>query len=304
LSKNDYLAQSRAAGEYMQAFIRKRRQDFSEAAIRSSPKKGWCGAGVDEAHNAAMFLWKYTDEHFLNCRIPEDYGSPEALTSALDDFKQKMAHLKNQLEKIMNDAGEKAAPTVKCTYEYVKDTVFATDETLKQLAGAAGARPGNSAAIVAAATPSPMETVLEIANRFSEVVARMKERRKGRQPLKITDEHDVQYLFQGLLSVPFQDVRPEEPTPSVGGGSGRADTLLKAERIVVEYKCTRQGLGAKELRKQIADDFLLYGKHADCTGLFVFVYDPNQHVPNLNGFEADFPRTADGLDEIRIAIRR
>lgn len=288
----------------MQDFIRQRCKDFGETAIGSNPKKGWCGVGADEAYKAAMFLWQHTNEHFLDCRIPQDFGSPAALTSALANFRQEMAHRKNQLEEIMDNAGEAAASTVADTYENVKDTVFAVDETLEQLANAAGARSGYAAAIGVAAPPSPMETVLGIADRFSEVVAMMKERRKGKQPLEIKDEYDVQYLFQGLLSVPFLDIRPEEPTPSVSGGSGRADTLLKAERIVVEYKCTRKGLGATELRKQIADDFLLYGKQADCTHLFVFVYDPNQHVPNPNGFEADFPRIAEGLDEIRIAIRR
>ncbi|WP_158021009.1 hypothetical protein [Methylorubrum populi] len=86
--------------------------------------------------------------------------------------------------------------------------------------------------------------------------------------------------------------------------SQRSATALKAENIVIEYKCARDGLGDKELRKQIADDFLLYGKHVDCKKLVVFVYDSNQHVPNPEGFENDLTVKVEGLDSVHIIIRR
>ncbi|MBT9383490.1 hypothetical protein KM176_06440 [Pseudooceanicola sp. CBS1P-1] len=303
MSRDDYLANSRAAGIYMQTFTRERQGGFSETARESSPRKGWNGEGVDEAHDVAMSLWHYTDEHFLNCRIPEDYGSPEAFASALQSFRGWLIRVRDQLQEIMDQAGDRIALTVPITFNHVKDTLFATDETLQQLAEAGKELPGGVAAVFGAA-PTPMEKVQEIANRFPSVVARMRTRRSTRPPLEIADEYDVQYLFQALLGVPFLDVRPEEPTPSVAGGAGRADTLLKPERIVVEYKCTRHNLEAKELRKQIADDFLLYGAQAECDRLFVFVYDPVQKLENPEGFEDDLTRTIDGLDEVRIAVRR
>jgi hypothetical protein len=303
VSRADYLANSRAAGIYLQTFARERQQDFSEAARDSSHHKGWNGVGVDEAHDVAMTLWHYTDERFLNCRIPEDYGSPEALASALQSLRGWLILARDQLQEIMEQAADRIALTVPITFEHVEATLFATDETLRQLAEAGKELPGGGAALFAAA-PTPMEKVQEIANRFPSVVARMKTRRSNRPPLEIADEYDVQYLFQALLGVPFLDVRPEEPTPSVAGGAGRADTLLKPERIVVEYKCTRPNLGAKELRKQIADDFLLYSAQAECNRLFVFIYDPGQHLENPEGFENDLTRTVHGLEEVRIAVRR
>lgn len=287
----------------MQTFVRKRQQDFSEATRDSSHHKGWNGVGVDEAHDVAMTLWHYTDENLLNCRIPEDYGSPEALASALQSLRGWLISAKDQLQEIMEQAADRIALTVPITFKHVEATLFATDETLRQLAEAGKELPGGGAALFAAA-PTPMEKVQEIANRFPSVVARMKTRRSNRPPLEIADEYDVQYLFQALLGVPFLDVRPEEPTPSVAGGAGRADTLLKPERIVVEYKCTRPNLGAKALRKQIADDFLLYSAQAECNRLFVFVYDPGQHLENPEGFENDLTRTVQGLEEVRIAVRR
>jgi len=304
MSRADYLASSREAGIYMQAFIRERKQDFSEAAIESAPHKGWSGMGADEAHNVAMFLWHYTDEHFLNCRIPEDYGSPAALASALQTLCDWLVHARDELQGIIEVASDRVAQTVPLTFGHVEATLFAAQETLGQLNEAAKEIQVNGVTLLTAAMPSPIERVKEIANRFPNVVARTKTHRKGHTPIEINDEYDVQYLFQALLAIPFLDIRAEEPTPSVAGGSGRADTLLKPERIIVEYKRTRSGLGAKELRKQIADDFLLYGDHAECDRLFVFVYDPEQLIQNPKGFEDDLCRTVAGLDEVLVAVRR
>lgn len=304
MSRFNYLARSRDAAEYMQRFIRERKDNFSEAAIESSRHKGWAGKGVDEAHNIAMFLWHYTDEHFLNCRIPEDYGSPAALASALRTLSEWLLHARDELNEFTKLPSDDVALTVPITLDHVRDTLFATEETLEQLAQASQELSSDNTTVFAAVAPTSMERLQEIANRFPDVVARMKNRRKDRHPVAIADEYDVQYLFQGLLAVPFLDVRPEEPTPSVAGGSGRADTLLKPERIVVEYKCTRAGLGPKALRKQIADDFLLYGKNADCDRLFIFVYDVDQYITNPHGFEDDLTIAVDGLDEVRIAVRR
>ncbi|MBW3243352.1 hypothetical protein KUV57_11820 [Epibacterium sp. DP7N7-1] len=305
MSRAEYLAKSREASIYMQTFICAQQEDFSEAARESNPKKGWNGLGAEEAHDIAMSLWHITDGCFLNCRIPEDYGSPVAFASALQSLCDWLKHMRDRLQEIMDQATDRISisNTVPITLEHVTATLSATEETLMQLSEASRELPGGGAAVFAAA-PTPMERVQEIANRFPSVVARMKKRRSTRQPLEITDEYDVQYLFQALLSVPFLDVRPEEPTPSVASGSGRADTLLKPERIVVEYKCTRHNLGAKELRQQIADDFLLYGAQAECDRLFVFVYDPGQKLENPEGFENDLMRSVDGLEEVRIAVRR
>ncbi|MGA4554598.1 hypothetical protein [Methylorubrum aminovorans] len=304
MNEAKYLDRAREAGLYLQKFVRSKHDDFAEAFREMHPNQGWNGKGVREAHNAVAMLYHFTDEKFLNCRIPEDYGSPAALRSAVVELQGMMSVLKKEIENIKPSKKEFLAETVPIAHEHIEATLFAAEETLRQLDEAAFVLPSDPSSISAAITPSSMETIYQIANRFPDVVARLKKRRKGRSPLIIGDEYDVQYLFQALLSVPFLDVRPEEPTPSVAGGTGRADTLLKAENIVIEYKCARDGLGDKELRKQIADDFLLYGKHVDCKKLVVFVYDSNQHVPNPEGFENDLTVKVEGLDSVHIIIRR
>ena len=57
---------------------------------------------------------------------------------------------------------------------------------------------------------------------------------------EIKDEYDVQDLLNALLRLNFDDVRPEEYTPSYAGSSTRVDFLLKKEKIVIEVKKTRK----------------------------------------------------------------
>ena len=100
---------------------------------------------------------------------------------------------------------------------------------------------------------------------------RADKRKMHTAPLTMANEYDVQYLFQALLRLEFADVRPEEAVPSTASGSARADTLLKDAGTIVEFKMTRSGYDAVALRKEVADDFVLYAKHPDCKRLFVFV---------------------------------
>jgi DNA-binding sugar fermentation-stimulating protein len=58
----------------------------------------------------------------------------------------------------------------------------------------------------------------------------------NRNTIEIEDEYDVQDLFHALLKLYFDDIRPEEYTPSYGGSASRVDFLLKDEQIIIEIK--------------------------------------------------------------------
>ena len=143
-----------------------------------------------------------------------------------------------------------------------------------------------------------------LAQRFPSLVERMKTRRAPDPPLIIEDEYDVQFLSQGLLALYFDDIRPEEPGPSVAGGSSRADTLLRIEKTIVEFKVTRSGMKDTDLRKQLADDFVLYVKHPGCEQLFVFIYDPLKQVDNRVGFEHDMSEPRLPLQRVRTFVQQ
>jgi len=101
--------------------------------------------------------------------------------------------------------------------------------------------------------------------------------------------------MRALLILHFEDVRPEEVTPSVGGKSGRMDFLLKGERLVVETKMTRRGLDQKAVGDELIIDMRRYRAHPDYRTLVCFVYDPGGfcHAPaalenDLSDQDGDF----------------
>jgi hypothetical protein len=123
----------------------------------------------------------------------------------------------------------------------------------------------------------------------------MSNRYGGRPPLVLEDEYDLQDVFHGLLRMFFDDVRPEDFAPERAGGKSRVDFLLKAERIIVETKMTRQGLGAREVGDELIVDIERYRSHPDCAALVALVYDPEKRIQNRRTLESDLSGTRDGL---------
>src|SRR5262249_39670147 len=111
--------------------------------------------------------------------------------------------------------------------------------------------------------------------------------------LDVQDEYDVQDLIHALLRQFYDDVRPEEYSPTYAGGASRIDFLLKKEQIIIEVKMTRPSLKAKELGEQLIIDIARYEKHPDCKMLYCFVYDPNGYIKNPSGIEADLSRSGE-----------
>lgn len=142
---------------------------------------------------------------------------------------------------------------------------------------------------------SSYDLILKLCQRFHMVARQLNARHSNRPTLVINDEYDVQDLFHALLLLDFDDVRPEEWTPSYAGSSSRVDFLLKKEKIVVEIKKTRQGLSRKEVGEQLIIDIQRYQSHPDCQMLICFVYDPEGRVGNPYGIENDLSREFDGL---------
>lgn len=124
-------------------------------------------------------------------------------------------------------------------------------------------------------------------NRFNAIARQLLRRHEGRETIRINDEYDVQDLLGALLLHHFDDVRPEEWTPSYAGGSKRMDFLLKDSEIAIEVKMTRKGLKDKELGEQLIVDIANYKQHKNCKCLYCFVYDPEGFIRNPRGIERD-----------------
>ena len=150
--------------------------------------------------------------------------------------------------------------------------------------------------------PDPFHRIERICNQFHRIARQLRHRHDSRSTLEVADEYDVQDLIHALLLLDFDDVRPEEWTPSYAGAASRMDFLLKKERIVLEVKRARKGLLAKEVGDQLLVDSQRYKVHPDCKVLLCFVYDPEGLVGNPRGIENDLTR-ANGDMPVRVYIR-
>ncbi|WP_323023845.1 hypothetical protein [Castellaniella sp.] len=135
--------------------------------------------------------------------------------------------------------------------------------------------------------PDVLLLIERICLRFHGVARQLRARHADRPTIEIEDEYDVQDLLHALLRLHFDDIRPEEWTPSYAGGSSRVDFLLKREKIVIEVKKTRQSMSTPDLGAQILVDIARYQHHPDCSMLVCFVYDPEGRVGNPVGLESD-----------------
>jgi len=122
-----------------------------------------------------------------------------------------------------------------------------------------------------------------------------------RPGLVVEDEYDVQDLLHAFLRGLFDDIRPEEYTPSYAGGASRMDFLLKSEQIVIETKVASNSLRDRQIGEQLMIDIQRYQAHPDCKRLICFVYDPHGNIRNPTGLESDLSRVHDKL-EVKVIV--
>jgi hypothetical protein len=140
----------------------------------------------------------------------------------------------------------------------------------------------------------------QIEQRRKDVAAQGAHEKQARPTILMKDEYDVQDAMYALLRLHFDDVRPEEYTPSYAGSHARMDFLLKRERIVIETKMARANLSQKEIVRQLIIDKEHYRKHPDCDTLVCFVYDPSGLCENAVALEDDVSGQEDRLVTVTI----
>nr|BFF36770.1 hypothetical protein BACT7_16320 [Tenacibaculum mesophilum] len=138
---------------------------------------------------------------------------------------------------------------------------------------------------------------------FHDVARLLVNRHGNRDTIIINDEYDVQDLLRSLLKIFFDDVRPEDFTPSYAGRNTRIDFLLKKEKIVVEVKKTRETLKDKEVGDELLQDIARYRNHPDCDILYCFVYDPQGFISNPRGLEDDLSSESNEKMTVYVSIK-
>lgn len=136
--------------------------------------------------------------------------------------------------------------------------------------------------------------------RFFKVARQLRNRHDNRDTISISDEYDVQDLLHALLLIFYDDVRPEEWTPSYAGGALRMDFLLKEIDTVIEVKKTRPNMSNKDLGEQLIIDIEKYQTHPNCKQLCCFVYDPEGILGNPMGIKNDLESTHEGFLKVYI----
>lgn len=149
----------------------------------------------------------------------------------------------------------------------------------------------------------PTVPLLNLFDKFHQVVRQLRYRYDSRETLNVQDEYDMQNLLHSLLHLYFEDIRPEEWTPSYAGKSSRMDFLLKDYKVIIEVKKTRKGLTEKELGTQLIDDIARYKSHPDCETLLCFTYDPEGLIGNPRGLENDLNRQDESGLNVKVIIR-
>jgi hypothetical protein len=132
-----------------------------------------------------------------------------------------------------------------------------------------------------------VDRIVALCRRFPLFAERLRIRQRQRASLVIKDEYDVQDLLHAILKLHFDDVRPEEVTPSYAGSSSRVDFHLSKERIVVEAKMTRPNLGQKEVADELIIDATRYRTVPGVETLICLVYDPQKRCQNPTALEHD-----------------
>jgi hypothetical protein len=148
--------------------------------------------------------------------------------------------------------------------------------------------------------------VIQTARRLL-LVQRALGRRERRRPAPtFVDEYDDQYLMGSLLRIFFDDVRPEEWTPSYAGSSSRIDFVLNDFGLAIELKHTRSTLTDRELGEELIVDTVKYGAHDGIRHLICVVFDHDGHLTNPRGIERDLGRNREqsGLTVTVVIIDR
>jgi hypothetical protein len=146
-----------------------------------------------------------------------------------------------------------------------------------------------------------LDLLERLARRFPDLLGVLASRHANRPAFAVEDEYDLQDLLHGVLTLHYDDVRAEDFASERAGARSRIDFVLKNEKIVLETKITRNGLGAKQVGDELIIDIERYRSHPDCAALLAIVYDPDRRIVNRRTLESDLSGTRDGL-VVRVVV--
>lgn len=147
--------------------------------------------------------------------------------------------------------------------------------------------------------PAPQERADQIIERmllrFHRFAKDLEHRPRGRKGIQLDDEYDVQFLVNALLRLQFDNVKSEEPSPSMAAGGTRTDFFLPEHGLFIELKMTRDGMTVRSLADALILDIARYRAHPECHAIIFFVYDPRGLVKNTVALQTELTEIAGEL---------
>ena len=251
----------------------------SEILVDLAPLHGLEGFTNEKALLAAIeaFKWEVKASIYAHEHVPKTFVSRDS--SAVAEGAKYPAHLYYEAE-----AHESLS---RCTFlvEFLR--------LAKRFLGQVETQMLHSLSAPSSSVTDTLDLLKLICSRFHLAAKQLQERHDKRPTLEIKDEYDVQDFLHSLLQIHFDDIRPEEWTPSYAGSASRMDFLLKSDKFVIEAKITRPGRANKEIANELTIDAARYRTHPDCKSLVCLVYDPSGLIKNPRGFELDLAHLSD-----------
>jgi hypothetical protein len=141
---------------------------------------------------------------------------------------------------------------------------------------------------------APVAELTGLLRRLPAVARQLRHRQADRPPFRIEEDRDLEDLLRALLALLWDDVRPEARTPRYAART-QTDFLLSSGTLALTAKRATPNLREDELRRQLEEDADYYRRRPECRHLVVFVYDPEELLPQPGQLEQTCSASRDDL---------
>ncbi|HZU36733.1 MAG TPA: DUF2321 domain-containing protein [Gemmataceae bacterium] len=145
--------------------------------------------------------------------------------------------------------------------------------------------------------PDLVRLLEPLLRRLPRVVRQLRTRHGERPPFRVQDEHDLADLLRALLTLAFDDVRPESRTPRYASTT-RTDFLMTeptaGEQLALVIKQVGSDVGNIGLPEQVREDAAYYAAQPRVRQMVVLIHDPEGRTPNPQATEKALASQPDG----------
>lgn len=117
----------------------------------------------------------------------------------------------------------------------------------------------------------------------------------------LSNEYDMQHVFHSLLALYFDDIRAEEPQPSLASSHTMVDFELKKEHVSIELKYIKSPDDINKIKNQLLIDIPQYSANNTCD-IMCIIYDPNRVIQNPVGFKRDIESLPNTKSKVYVEI--